>query len=220
MANPTIYNTLRRIRQGGSVTKDLSKLLFEKKDLLVLTFANLIVQALVTFYALKKHSGEKKNRYVNIGVWIGLFVIVFIMSLVSMPIWVKFILFCIFSYGWGYSLSDVASFDILYDAWMGTVSIFGIMFAIGVMMMVSGIRLGIKTGIILFYSLLGLILATLFTSSNILSIVGVILFSIYIIYDTNQILQKNYYGDFITASLDYYMDVLNLFVNLVRIRDQ
>lgn len=220
MANPTIYNTLRCIRQGGSVTKDLSKLLFEKKDLLVLTFANLLVQALITFYALKKHSAEKKSRYINIGAWFGLFGIVLILSLVSMPIWVKFILFCLFSYGWGYSLSDVASFDILYDAWIGTVSIFGIMFSIGLMMMLSGIRLGIKTGIILFYSLLGLILATLFTTSNIISIIGIIIFSIYVIYDTNKILQKNYYGDFITASLDYYLDVLNLFVNLVNIYDQ
>jgi FtsH-binding integral membrane protein len=60
--------------------------------------------------------------------------------------------------------------------------------------------------------LLGFILATLFSPTNsILTTIGIVLFSIYIIYDTNNILQKNYYGDFITASLDYYLDILNLF---------
>jgi FtsH-binding integral membrane protein len=215
MTNPNIYNKVWRIRQGGGITRDVSTLLFEKKGLLVMTFANLLVQALITFYALRKYSTEKKNRSISIAVWIGLFAVVILLSLVSMPIWMKFLLFCLFSYGWGYSLSDVASLDRLYDAWMGAVSIFGLMFSLGVMMMVSGIRLGIKTGIALFYILLGLILATLFTTSSILTMIGIVLFSVYIIYDTQQILQKNYYGDFITASLDYYLDVLNLFVNLV-----
>jgi FtsH-binding integral membrane protein len=216
MANPSVYNRYWGIRQGGSLAK-VSALLFEKKELLVMTFANLLVQALITFYALKKYSTEKKNRYVNIGVWIGLFAIVLLLSLVAMPTWMKFLLFCIFSYGWGYTLSDVASFDTMYHAWFGAVSIFGVMFALGLMMIVSGIHLGVKTGIVLFYTLLGLILATLFTTSKILTYVGILLFSIYILYDTNRILQKNYYGDFITASLDYYLDLMNLFVNLVNL---
>jgi FtsH-binding integral membrane protein len=45
--------------------------------------------------------------------------------------------------------------------------------------------------------------------------IGVVLFSLYIIYDTNHILQREYYGDFITASMDYYLDILNVFVNLL-----
>lgn len=216
MANPTVYNRFWGIRTGGSA-KDVSILLFEKRELLVMTFANLLVQALITFYALKKYSTEKKNRYVSIGVWIGLFAVILLLGLVSMPMWMKFLLFCVFSYGWGYSLSNIASFDILYDAWIGAVSIFGVMFALGVMMLASGIRLGVKTGLVLFYTLLGLILARFFTTSKMLTYVGILLFSIYILYDTNQILQKNYYGDFITASLDYYLDILNLFTNLVNL---
>jgi FtsH-binding integral membrane protein len=216
MANPNIYNSFWGIRQGGGVPKDVSKLLFEKKEFLAMIFANLIVQSLITFYAIKKHSKEK-NRYVDLGVWIGLFVVVIVLSIISMPIWMKFLLFSIFSYGWGYILSDVASFDIMYSAMMGTLSIFGLMFAMGVIMIVSGIRLGVKTAIALFYSLLALILVTLFTTSTILSIIGIVLFSVYIIYDTNRILQKNYYGDFITASMDYYLDLLNVFVNMVNL---
>ena len=45
-------------------------------------------------------------------------------------------------------------------------------------------------------------------------IISLFLFALYILYDTNHILQRNYYGDFITASLDYYLDIINIFVNL------
>jgi FtsH-binding integral membrane protein len=44
---------------------------------------------------------------------------------------------------------------------------------------------------------------------------GLGLFSVFIVYDTNQILQKDYYGDFITASMDYYLDIINIFIKLV-----
>lgn len=219
MINTTIYDGLMKIQRGGS-SKNISTLLFEKKELLVMTFANLIVQTLITFYAMKKYSTEKKNRSVSIFVWFFSFVLI-ILLVIPIPTWIKFILFCVFSYGWGYSLSTLADADTLQYALMGTLSIFGIMFSIGFMMIVFGIRLGIKTGIFLFFSLLGLILATLFSPTNsIVTTIGIVLFSIYIIYDTNQILQKNYYGDFITASLDYYLDILNLFVNLVSFHDQ
>jgi len=211
MVNTNLYNQMMKIQRGGGVSTNLSKLLFEKKELLVMTFANLIVQTLITFYAMKKYSTEKKNRSVNIFIWIFSFFII-ILLVIPMPIWIKFLLFCVFSYGCGYSLSNVADADTLHYALMGTLSIFGIMFSIGFMMILFGIRLGITTGIILFFSLLGFILATLFSPTNsILTTIGIVLFSIYIIYDTNNILQKNYYGDFITASLDYYLDILNLF---------
>ena len=38
----------------------------------------------------------------------------------------------------------------------------------------------------------------------------------FIVYDTQQILSKNYQGDFISASMDYYLDIINLFVNMLR----
>jgi FtsH-binding integral membrane protein len=41
------------------------------------------------------------------------------------------------------------------------------------------------------------------------------LFSLYVVYDTNVILQRNYNGGFIMASMDYYLDILNLFSNIL-----
>ena len=53
------------------------------------------------------------------------------------------------------------------------------------------------------------------TYVKIISVLGLFLFSLFIIYDTNHILQREYYGDFVTASLDYYLDIINVFVDLV-----
>jgi FtsH-binding integral membrane protein len=52
-------------------------------------------------------------------------------------------------------------------------------------------------------------------ANKFLSFFGIILFAAYVLYDTNIILQRNYSGDFITASMDYYLDILNLFSNFL-----
>ena len=36
-------------------------------------------------------------------------------------------------------------------------------------------------------------------------------------YDTVQILDKDYYGDFISASLDYFLDIINLFSGVLNL---
>jgi FtsH-binding integral membrane protein len=53
------------------------------------------------------------------------------------------------------------------------------------------------------------------TAQKILAFISLIVFSIYVIYDTNRILQRNYYGDFITASMDYYLDILNIVLDIL-----
>jgi len=82
-------------------------------------------------------------------------------------------------------------------------------------------------GIILFMVLNGLIFGRIvgffmpYTSNfnKLLASISIVLFSIYIIYDTNKILLKydaiNYSRDCIAGALDYYLDAINLFVNLL-----
>ena len=53
------------------------------------------------------------------------------------------------------------------------------------------------------------------TTRKTLSYIGLGLFSLFVVYDTSQILSRDYYGDFITASLDYYLDIFNLFSNFL-----
>jgi FtsH-binding integral membrane protein len=219
MVDQTLYNTIWGIQKGGSV-KRISALFFEKRELLVKTFANLMVQGLITFYAMKKYAKEKPNRILHFLVMLSTVIIILVLSLTSLPSWIKFGLFCLFSYGWGYTLSTLIprfGEEAIHIAILGALGIFGIMFFIATTMLLTGIQLGFRTGAFLFFCLFALIIANLIqwltsTTSTWVSIFAIVLFAVYIVYDTNMILQKNYYGDFITASIDYYLDILNLFV--------
>ena len=143
-----------------------------------------------------------------------------------MPEFLKFLLFCALSYIFGLMLSvlkKIYSEEIINMAIQGALTIFSFMLATGVFLFAGGINLGYKFGAILFWSLLALIVARLVfvlgvkmdQANKILSFIGIILFAVYVVYDTNNILQRNYYGDFITASMDYYLDIINLFTNLL-----
>jgi hypothetical protein len=157
--------------------------------------------------------------------------IILALALIPMPSWMKFILFSIFSACWGIMLSFMkVSVDpkIIQTALLGTMSIFGVMFLFGATLIMFGVKLGFQFAAFLFYALLLLIIVqivTLFSGTSSMfikgfSIFGLVLFSLYIIYDTNNILQREYYGDFITASLDYYLDVLNIFIDLVALNNR
>ena len=102
------------------------------------------------------------------------------------------------------------------------------MMLVGIALIAGGIRLGYKFGIVLFISLITLIIARLvfYVSSNknektvsmsdthkVFSSFGIILFAGYVVYNTNRILQKNYKEHYISASLEYYLDFINLFSN-------
>lgn len=208
---------------------DLFKLITDKKEFFIMVFANLIAQLGITYYVMEKvnldpNDTETKKQLRYLG-YLQILIII-IIAFVPMPSWLKLIFFCGFSAGWGYLFSplrQVVGEDTLKMAMMGTISIFALMFALGLGLILSGIQLGYKIGLMLFYFLLILLLiriVQLFIPSSsltkkIITICSLLLFSVYIVYDTNSILQRNYYGDFITASMDYYLDILNIFVNLL-----
>jgi len=215
-------------------------LIMEKKQFLLLVFSNLLVQLGISYYLMMNYKGPHVN------VWFILFAtlsILYLIIFVPMSSFMKFLLFCIFSALFGVNLSvinsdnndknskndknDKNSKDIIHLAMLQTLSVFGAMFLVGAFLLASGIKFGFAFAGFLFYSLLFLILARLWTffsgTINIhtfaLSVIGVFLFSLYIIYDTNIILRREYYGDFITASMDYYLDIINLFTNLFNLNN-
>ena len=204
----------------------LMKLMYSKKEFLLQIFANLIVQLGITYYIMEN---ADPNTYKKIGFWI-LFIlqlgIIYLLIAVPMHPILKFLLFSLFSASFGVSLANLKKkYDpqMIQVAIQSALSVFGAMFAVGIALLVFGINLGPKVGFILLLALLGLIIAriVLMVSSGYnkfkktLSIIGIALFSLYIVYDTNVILGRNYYGDFITASLDYYLDIINLYSNLL-----
>ena len=217
-------------RNGGS--DSFLKLLNDKKEFLIAVFANLITQLGITYYVMMNYkSGAGQQGFMYWGLFIVEILIILALALIPMPSWMKFILFSIFSACWGIMLSFMkVSVDpkIIQTALLGTMSIFGVMFLFGATLIMFGVKLGFQFAAFLFYALLLLIIVqivTLFSGTSSMfikgfSIFGLILFSLYIIYDTNNILQREYYGDFITASLDYYLDVLNIFIDLVSLNNR
>ena len=97
------------------------------------------------------------------------------------------------------------------------------MFLFGVVLIITGIKLSYQFGLGLLFALLLLLFLSIvqffMVSSSFLRklilVFTLLLFSVFIVYDTNSILQRDYSGDFITASLDYYLDILNIFTALL-----
>jgi FtsH-binding integral membrane protein len=231
MVNSSIYNRFFTQKGGERLlqSRKFINIFAEKRELLVSTFANLIVQLGITYYVMEKTIIDPKDKLLRTKMLLLNFsqiAIILILAFYPMPSIFKFLIFCVFSYSFGYMLANIkneSNENTIKLALTGTISIFAIMFSIGTALILSGINLSLKVGLILFYLLFGVILVrllTLFTgqTSNLmkfLSVFSLFLFSGYIIYDTNKILQREYYGDFITASMDYYLDLLNVFINFV-----
>jgi len=236
MVNSSLYNLLYKYESGGSKIKktfsNFSTLLNNKKQFLIMILANLITQLGITYYVMTKTKvTEEDNKFSKQFVLIIIsFIIIYILAVVPIPSWLKIIVFSVFSYIQGILLASVKlsinDDNLINMAMLGSIGLFIVLFLIGIFLLATGIKLGIKTGFILLVSLIILIIFhvfSLFQKSRLLtktlSAIGIIIFSFYIIYDTNLILQRDYYGDFITASIDYYLDILNIFVKIVKLND-
>ena len=227
MENLSIYNKKKAKINKKLNFKEIISLFNDKKVFLLKIFSNLIFQILVTFViAFKINTDIIDNNVTFILLILSLFIIIFLLSVIQMHPFLKFILFTLFSTITGILFSKVKEYtsrDIIKTSLLGVLGIFVSMFLFGILLIIFGIQLGYKFGLILLYSLLILIICTIVSIfmnkfkiyHKILAIVGLIIFSIYIIYDTNQILQRKNDNDFISASLDYYLDIINIFNNLV-----
>lgn len=243
MTNSAIYSRIYGgkssiTKRGGGKMTDFIGLLNEKKQFLLYVFANLITQLGITYYVMmnygnvsSKNSKQKLQNYELFGIFFIQISIIFVLALVPMSSWIKFILFSIFSALGGISLSsirDIVDNNIIQMAIFGSMSIFGAMMLFGALLLSMGIQLGTGIVLFLFMSLLFLLIvqvvllfsATYSIYTKAISVLSLCIFSLYIIYDTNNILQRNYYGDFITASLDYYLDILNIFLDLINLNSR
>jgi FtsH-binding integral membrane protein len=202
-------------------------LMEKKEEFMLLVFSNLIFQIGVTFYFMEKTS-ITFNIFGKFAVYALLIGLLLIVVMIPFHPTIKFIFFTLFSILMGIILSflkKIVNHEFLKRTIIILASFFIVFFLIGAVILLLGIKLSFHVGIILFYLLLVLIifdhLSYLFTSSSsifikIIGVFGVIISSIYIVYDTNQILQKDYEGDFITASLSYYIDIF-YFVNFITV---
>lgn len=180
-------------------------------------FGHLIFQTFVAYRAAEATSGNAymkdiaRSNALLIGV-IGL-VILLLLTLLRLPIPVKVILFTMLAYIAGMTLHNVPN---LQEALLETVGIFIAMLVAGIFTVKMGYNLDIL-GQILFFSLLTILIARIINTyvrrksgSLVPSKIISILFALFVVYDTNKILQRNYGGNFVNASLDYFLDIINL----------
>jgi len=243
MVDSALKRRFSKKQMGGGTPVNIMKRVQEKGLFLIAVFANLLVQLGITYFVMENYdklTGTKTASKSQKGkvpvrsptffiIVIVQFIIIFMLAWISMPSWIKFLLFSLFSGLWGY-LFSVLNIDqnLVHMAIFGAMSIFATMMVVGGGLFATGIQLGIQFGLFLFYALLILIIVSvvlMFTATyshyiKAISAISLIIFSIFIVYDTNKILQREYYGDFITASMDYYLDILNIFLDLVNLGQQ
>jgi FtsH-binding integral membrane protein len=168
--------------------------------------------------------------------WTYLFVslgLIVILNIKFLPIWLKFIIFTVFAIVNGALLHNASQFmpkELITQGLQSTILIFVIMTIFAFILASLGINLSFL-GMILFAALIGLIVATVLHMIigkhdknsqlyKILRIFGIVLFSIYIAFFTNMILQKEYNDDFVSAALDLYLSFINLFADLLSLESQ
>ena len=184
-------------------------------------FGHLIFQIFVAYRAAEATSGNAymkdiaRSNALLLGI-VGL-ALVLLLSLVRLPIPVKVAVFSLLAYISGMALHNVPN---LQEALLEVVGIFIGMLVAGIFTVQMGYKLDIL-GQILFFSLLTILIARVINTyvrrtrvgeknSLVPSRILTILFALFVVYDTNKILQRNYSGNFVNASLDYFLDIFNL----------
>ena len=195
----------------------------QKKTFLIAVYAVLALQILVSYFSMQTEWAKKSAKSLTgfLGTFLGVLCLILLLSAVPMPPAAKVVVLCAIAALMGVFLrrmADRVSEATMKSAVLGASGVFVAMSVFGLVLASSGVNLS-SLGIWLFAALVGIIVAQLvmlFTKptkqkSKWIVTAVMILFSLYTVYDTNQILQKDYAGDFATASLDFYLDFLNLF---------
>jgi FtsH-binding integral membrane protein len=221
----------KRVQSGGTMGVkskfDLS-IFHEKAGFLSAVFSTLSIQlvvvALVAYYLIQRTPALLAVKKWFILIVIAKFVLVIVLVVVPMHPAIKFTLFTLFSIATG-CLVGIAtsrvSKDVVYASIAGTFAIFIAFLMLGLLIVASGIDISWLGGFLFFALLILIIVQIVFMfikdpskkRQRIFAIVGLIIFSLYIMYDTFNILQRDYFGDFITAALDYFLDIINIFLN-------
>jgi FtsH-binding integral membrane protein len=217
------------VMKGGSRSWKLGSILKEKAGFLAAVFSTLIFQLLLVFAANKITSNNPTLSNTVTKMLLPLLVLEIIVILlivfVPMPPAAKFALFSVYSILTGLTLSVAlkkVGQEVINTAIAGTATIFVIFLCVG--LVCTGLGLDLSwLGIALFFALLlGVILTLVMTfmksskaAVKALAVFMLLVFAGYIVYDTNTILQRDYSGDFVTAAIDYFLDIINIFLELV-----
>tara|TARA_B100001996_G_scaffold370282_1_gene344520 strand:+ start:364 stop:972 length:609 start_codon:yes stop_codon:yes gene_type:complete len=190
------------------------KLLKQKMPFMRNVFMNLIFQSVVVYLSAKASlENASLSDFIStypyaIPLLLFASTIAFIYSkTLKLNIQMKFALLTFMSSLLGASLSPSAN---IQEALQEVIAIFVAMFFLGVASVYMGFDLR-PLGLLLVFGLFGLIIARIATNGkNSYSNIATLLFALFIVFDTNNILQKDYGGNFTDATFDYILDIFNL----------
>ena len=185
----------------------MNKLLIQKGPFMGKVFLNLIFQSMVAYTAAKSVNKQHAIDY-HLAYILGPIALFLFLAFVRVSFEVKFARLTLIS---AMIRIMVKKRDYGEDIIKDVIKMFSIFFVLGFISVQMGIDLRVF-GFILTLLLLGLIALLVFSGieKKRISRFGVLLFALFIVYDTNNILQRNYGGDFLNASTDYFMDIVNL----------
>ena len=207
----------------------------EQFNFLYKVYFVLIIQLIITYtflYYLRLNDNiiTKFFKDINILYLIILsFIVIFIFIFLphDTSIIIRLLVFLVFSIIIGlliYNVSQKLDNNSLNTATFSSIFIFFLMSIFAFILKKFNYDIGF-IGLYLFAFLIGLIIAQIimiFTKPNknikkIVLYIGIILFSIFVMYDTNQILfrYKIYKGDYIKPAMDFYLDFINIFIKLL-----
>lgn len=213
-------------------SNDFGRMLKEKKTFLVSVYVVLIIQLTVTFsivYTFRNHPTLSKATKQSIILYLLLSLgLIFVITMIPMPLWLKFTLFTLFAIvngGLLHSFTVIFPVELINQALTGAIGIFMALSVVGFIVAAIGIDLS-WMAFLLLAALVGLLVASLIVKfmqrshamskvHKTLLVVGLVLFSVYIMYNTNTMLQKNYSQDFISAAIDLYLSFINVFVRFM-----
>lgn len=195
----------------------------QKQNFLAKVFANLLFQLFVFYITVMilRENGISFSKTTSIVLSVISLIVVFFLIVIRHNMILRFFIFILFS------LLSAALFnrfqfipdDDLKKIVLQVSGVFLIMILIGGFSALIGYNLR-PLGLILFLVLIGLIIFQIITifqdpqeqnrNKKIISRIGVILFTIYIAYDSNEIMQRNFQGDFIDAGVSLFLDIINL----------
>jgi modulator of FtsH protease len=131
----------------------------------------------------------------------------------------------LFSIIWGLILINLKNYvpkEVIKTALFSSLGIFISIFIFGVLLVAFGVYLDYRFAFVLLALLLLLIITTIvlrlmdkyYTVHKSMVVITIILFTLFIIYETNDILYRDS-RDVISASMDYYLDIMNIFMSII-----
>lgn len=212
--------------------KKFSTLLRQKKDLMGCIFLTLIFQLVVSVVTMKYDQEKnllgnfmKTNQSLTHIILIICFLGIFYGIFKTQSFVTKQLLFGLLSIIMGLILSAMIHIindpELVESAAISTLINFGLMFLLGLVIVYFGYDLS-WLGILLFLGLFIIIVIQVIgmfspqsdETHKMIAYASVVIFSLYILYDTNTILlkyQNKSKSDCILGAIDYYLDIINLF---------